>query len=97
MLHGMAFVKLTNTDADVFVPDGRGESEALARTTHMVIGAHQDDIEFMASLPLINERYSSLDPHQLGEADHFDQLVVSEVCEDRDAFEDGDAFFRRNG
>ena len=48
MLHGMAFVKLTNTDADVFVPDGRGESEALARTTHMVIGAHQDDIEFMA-------------------------------------------------
>ncbi len=34
--------------AEVFVPDGLGAEEALARTTHMAIGAHQDDLEIMA-------------------------------------------------
>jgi LmbE family N-acetylglucosaminyl deacetylase len=34
--------------AEVFVPDGLGVAQALARTTHMGIGAHQDDIEIMA-------------------------------------------------
>jgi LmbE family N-acetylglucosaminyl deacetylase len=34
--------------ADFFVPDGKPESEALARITHLGIGAHQDDLEFMA-------------------------------------------------
>jgi LmbE family N-acetylglucosaminyl deacetylase len=33
---------------DVFVPDGRDAAAALARTTHLAIGAHQDDLEFMA-------------------------------------------------
>lgn len=32
----------------VFVPDGKSESEALKRITHLGIGAHQDDLEFMA-------------------------------------------------
>jgi LmbE family N-acetylglucosaminyl deacetylase len=32
----------------VFVPDGRAVDEALASTTHLGIGAHQDDLEFMA-------------------------------------------------
>ena len=32
----------------LFIPDSTAEAEALARTTHMGIGAHQDDLEFMA-------------------------------------------------
>lgn len=34
--------------AEVFVPDGAAVEEALARTTHMAIAAHADDIEIMA-------------------------------------------------
>ena len=34
--------------AEVYVPDGLPAEEALARTTHMAIGAHQDDLEIMA-------------------------------------------------
>ncbi len=36
------------TTARVFIPDGKPESEALARVTHLGVGAHQDDLEFMA-------------------------------------------------
>ncbi len=35
-------------DADLFIPDGAALPEALARTTHLAIGAHQDDLEIMA-------------------------------------------------
>ncbi len=41
-------MKLTNGTADCFVPDGAELQDALARTTHIGIGAHQDDIELMA-------------------------------------------------
>ncbi|MEA3365097.1 MAG: PIG-L family deacetylase [Candidatus Hydrogenedentes bacterium] len=34
--------------AGIFVPDGLPAKEALARTTHMGICAHQDDLEIMA-------------------------------------------------
>jgi LmbE family N-acetylglucosaminyl deacetylase len=34
--------------ADFFVPDGTAPDAALARTTHLCIAAHQDDIEIMA-------------------------------------------------
>lgn len=34
--------------AQIFVPDGVPLPEALSRTTHMAIGAHQDDLEIMA-------------------------------------------------
>lgn len=34
--------------ARIAVPDGREVGEALARTTHLAISAHQDDIEIMA-------------------------------------------------
>jgi LmbE family N-acetylglucosaminyl deacetylase len=37
-----------NPNADFFVPDGIGGTAALARTTHMCICAHPDDIEIMA-------------------------------------------------
>jgi LmbE family N-acetylglucosaminyl deacetylase len=40
-------MKLTNQTADIFVPDGMPVEAALARTTHLGIGAHQDDLEFM--------------------------------------------------
>jgi LmbE family N-acetylglucosaminyl deacetylase len=41
-------MKLTNSTAEIFVPDGKPVAQALARTTHMGIGAHQDDLEIMA-------------------------------------------------
>ena len=41
-------MQLTQPTADLFVPDGVALPEALARTTHLGIGAHQDDLEFMA-------------------------------------------------
>jgi LmbE family N-acetylglucosaminyl deacetylase len=34
--------------ADFFVPDGAAADAAIARTTHLCIAAHQDDIEIMA-------------------------------------------------
>jgi len=37
-----------NATADFFVPDGLLPEAALARTTHLCISAHQDDIEIMA-------------------------------------------------
>lgn len=40
---------LSRTGADVFVPDGSDIESALGRTTHLAIGAHQDDLEFMAA------------------------------------------------
>ena len=39
--------------AEVFVPDGLPAEQALARTTHMAISAHQDDIEIMAVEPIL--------------------------------------------
>ena len=36
------------TDSEIFVPDNLPAAAALGRTTHLAVGAHQDDIEFMA-------------------------------------------------
>ena len=41
-------MRLWNPRADVFVPDGEELNAALARTTDLCVGAHQDDIEIMA-------------------------------------------------
>jgi LmbE family N-acetylglucosaminyl deacetylase len=41
-------MNLHNPNADFFVPDGLAPSAAIARTTHLCISAHQDDIEIMA-------------------------------------------------
>lgn len=35
-----------------FISDGTEETQALARTTHLCIAAHEDDIEFMAYAPI---------------------------------------------
>lgn len=37
-----------NPRARLMIPDGLAAAEALRRTTHLGIGAHQDDLEFMA-------------------------------------------------
>lgn len=37
-----------NSNTDFFIPDGAAPEAALARTTHLCIAAHQDDIEIMA-------------------------------------------------
>ena len=41
-------MKLQLSTAEIFVPAGRPIDEALARVTHLGIGAHSDDLEFMA-------------------------------------------------
>ena len=40
---------LSQPSSDVFVPDGSEVAAALNRTTHLAVGAHQDDLEFMAA------------------------------------------------
>ncbi|GAB1487946.1 hypothetical protein MASR2M8_03890 [Opitutaceae bacterium] len=41
-------MNLSHSDADIFVPAGDEPAAALARVTHLCVGAHQDDIEIMA-------------------------------------------------
>ena len=41
-------MKFSSPSADVYVPDGCPLAEALARTTHLCLAAHQDDVEIMA-------------------------------------------------
>ncbi len=41
-------MNLYHDTGEIFIPDGKPESLALRRVTHLGIGAHQDDLEFMA-------------------------------------------------
>ncbi len=41
-------MKFHKSSAEIFVPDGLETAAALSRTTHLAIGAHQDDLEIMA-------------------------------------------------
>ncbi len=41
-------LKFSHPDADVFVPTHQAPEDALAKVTHLAIGAHQDDLEIMA-------------------------------------------------
>ena len=41
-------MKLHRPNADIFIPDATPLPSALSRTTHLGIGAHQDDLEFFA-------------------------------------------------
>jgi LmbE family N-acetylglucosaminyl deacetylase len=41
-------MRFHNDSADLFIPDSAPMPDALARTTHLAIAAHQDDIEIMA-------------------------------------------------
>jgi len=39
--------------AEVFIPDNSKLNQAIERTTHLAIGAHQDDLEIMAAKPIL--------------------------------------------
>ena len=41
-------MNLSHPAADIYVPDSRPPAEALARVTHLAMGAHADDLEIMA-------------------------------------------------
>ncbi|MEP6672195.1 MAG: PIG-L family deacetylase [Chthoniobacter sp.] len=41
-------MQLRHPSADIFIPDGKDPAAALGRITHLGVGAHQDDLEFMA-------------------------------------------------
>ena len=41
-------MQLRNPSADIFIPDGKAPVDALGRVTRLGVGAHQDDLEFMA-------------------------------------------------
>jgi LmbE family N-acetylglucosaminyl deacetylase len=47
-------MNLHQSTAEIFVPDGKPIAEALKRITHLGIGAHQDDLEFMAFHGILN-------------------------------------------
>lgn len=53
-------MKFSRGEADVYVPDGGEADRALARTTHLCVIAHQDDIEINA-YPAVAECYGRLD------------------------------------
>ncbi|MDY0125569.1 MAG: PIG-L family deacetylase [Anaerolineaceae bacterium] len=36
------------SNSEIYIPDGSDPAQALARTTHLSVAAHQDDIEIMA-------------------------------------------------
>lgn len=46
-------MKLHLPTAEVYIPDELPLEPALARTTHLCIAAHQDDIEIMAAQPIL--------------------------------------------
>jgi LmbE family N-acetylglucosaminyl deacetylase len=46
-------MNFSQAGADAFVPDGQPIDAALARTTLMGVGAHQDDLELMAYSPIL--------------------------------------------
>ena len=47
--------------AELYIPDGAPETDALARVSHVIVGAHQDDVEFMG-FPLIKDAYGTATP-----------------------------------
>ena len=46
-------MKFDQDTAEIYVPDGEPVEKALARTTHLCVSAHQDDIEIMAAQPIL--------------------------------------------
>jgi LmbE family N-acetylglucosaminyl deacetylase len=46
-------VNLHRDTAEIFVPDAMPPDQALRRTTHLAVAAHQDDIEIMATNPIL--------------------------------------------
>lgn len=46
-------MRLRHARSDVYVPDGTPLPEALARTTHLAVAAHQDDVEILAASAIL--------------------------------------------
>ncbi len=46
-------MKLHNPTTEIYIPDQSPIDQALARTTHLCIAAHQDDVEIMAAHPIL--------------------------------------------
>ena len=46
-------MKFNLSTAELFVPDGLTAEQALSRTTHLAVSAHQDDLEIMAAEPIL--------------------------------------------
>lgn len=46
-------MRFNSDTAEIYVPDGLPAVQALARTTHLAVSAHQDDIEIMAAEPIL--------------------------------------------
>ncbi|HAE59781.1 MAG TPA: PIG-L family deacetylase [Anaerolineae bacterium] len=46
-------MKFNLETTEIFIPDGLPVAKALARTTHLCLAAHQDDIEIMAAGPIL--------------------------------------------
>ena len=42
--------------AELYIPDGAPEAEAMSRVSHLIVCSHQDDVEFMG-FPLIKDAY----------------------------------------
>lgn len=58
-------MKLHNPGSEIYVPDGGPADQALARSTHIAIGAHQDDLEIMAYQGIL-ECFGKQDKHFAG-------------------------------
>jgi LmbE family N-acetylglucosaminyl deacetylase len=58
-------MKFHNPGSEIYVPDGSGPDQALARSTHIAIGAHQDDLEIMAYQGIL-ECFGKQDKHFTG-------------------------------
>lgn len=48
-----SFLALSRPSAEIFVPDGSPPEVALARTTHVGVGAHPDDLEILAATAIV--------------------------------------------
>jgi LmbE family N-acetylglucosaminyl deacetylase len=46
-------MKFHHSTAELFIPDGLTPDKAMRRTTHLAISAHLDDIEIMATEPIL--------------------------------------------
>jgi LmbE family N-acetylglucosaminyl deacetylase len=72
------------------VPDGSEPSHALARTTHLGVGAHQDDLELMAAHGIFEcfqaqDRWFTGVIVTDGRASHGEPLAKTRACEQRKA------------
>jgi len=54
-------MKFSQPNAEVYIPDGAQADTAFARVKSVIVGAHQDDVEFMG-FPLIRDAYGAGDP-----------------------------------